>query len=165
MKAMKHLSSEQISKVVAGVCGPEEAQHGRDCGECAAEVTRLTELLSMFRGSMHDWSEKQDHLDTDVARPVRRLHWQPRAWVLAGAVLAIVIAAPVYKDVKDREVKAQAAQEAAAQEVKDAMLMDNVNAQLSRTAPAAMEPLMQLMSPESSANSKEQLKSKNGGLK
>jgi len=58
-------------------------------------------------------------------------------WVLAAAALAAAEAIPIYQDSRDRELKAQ--------EERDAQLLDDVNAQLSRSGPMAMDPLMQLM--------------------
>jgi hypothetical protein len=60
------------------------------------------------------------------------------AWVLAAAALAAAVAIPIYQDSKNEESKAQAE--------RDAQLMEDVNAQLSRSGPMAMDPLMQLMS-------------------
>jgi dihydrodipicolinate synthase/N-acetylneuraminate lyase len=59
------------------------------------------------------------------------------AWVLAAAALAAAVAIPIYQDSRDRELRAQAE--------RDAQLLDDVNAQLSRSGPLAMDSLMQLM--------------------
>jgi hypothetical protein len=74
-------------------------------------------------------------------------------------------AVPVYHDSRDREVKEQAQAEM------DVLLIEKVNAQLSRTAPVAMGPLMQLMivsdsgSDSNPAKRNEPRKNANGGLK
>jgi len=57
--------------------------------------------------------------------------------------LAIAVAVPVYQDVRERELKAQADA--------DYLLIESVQSQLSRSAPMAMQPLMQLMEPVESA--------------
>jgi len=136
---MKHLSPEQISSVVAGIRMPGD-DHIRDCAECALEVERVQNALTLFRGSIRDWSDKLDHSEFHEAvasRKARSPHRAPMAWVLATAALAAAVAIPIYQDSKNQEVKAQA--------LRDAELLNDVNAQLSRRGPLAMDPLMQLM--------------------
>jgi hypothetical protein len=136
---MKHLSSEQISKVTAGIRIPEDA-HVRDCAECAREVERVQGVLAVFRGSIRSWTDTLDHSEfyqVVASRKARSPHRAPMAWVLAAAALAAAVAIPVYQDSKHKEVKAQAE--------RDAQLLDDVDAQLSRRGPLAMDPLMQLM--------------------
>jgi hypothetical protein len=140
---MKHLSSEQISSVVAGIRIPEQA-HVQECSACGQEVERVQNVLTLFRGSVREWTDKLDHSEIPVqeaivshARASLTPHRAPMAWVLAAAALAAAVAIPIYQDSRDRELKAQAE--------RDAQLMDDVNAQLSRSGPMAMDPLMQLM--------------------
>jgi hypothetical protein len=140
---MKHLSPEQISKMVAGIRIPEE-DHARNCVECAREVERVQSVLTLFRGSVRAWTDTLDHSEFPIHEAVasrasgaRSPHRAPMAWVLAAAALAAAVAIPIYQDSKNQELKAQAE--------RDAQLMDDVNAQLSRSGPLAMDPLMQLM--------------------
>jgi hypothetical protein len=136
---MKHLSSEQVSKVAAGIRIPEDT-HVRNCAECAGEVERVQNVLTLFRGSIRAWTDTLDHSEFHEAvascQP-RSPHRAPIAWVLAAAALAAAVAIPVYQDSKAQELRAQAE--------RDAQLLDAVNAQLSRSGPLAMDPLMQLM--------------------
>jgi hypothetical protein len=163
---MKHLSSEQISSVVAGSRIPEE-DHVRNCAECALEVERVQNMLTLFRGSVREWTDKLDHSEfpTSRVRVARPPHRAPMAWVLAAAALAAAVAIPMYQDSRDRELKAQAE--------RDAQLMDDVNAQLSRRGPMAMDPLMQLMvvperisvtDPSKSRGVEIETRQKNGGI-
>jgi len=108
------------------------------------EVERFQNALMLFRGSVREWTDKLDHSEFPVheaivlqARGKRAGHRAPMAWVLAAAAFAAAVAVPMYQDSRDRELKAQAE--------RDAQLMDDVNAQLSRSGPLAMDPLMQLM--------------------
>ena len=64
-------------------------------------------------------------------------HRSPMAWALAAAAFAAAVAIPIYQDSREQEIKAQAE--------RDAQLIEDVNAQLSRRGPLAMDPLMQLM--------------------
>jgi protein TonB len=53
----RHLSSERISKYLAGAATPEESAHARDCAICGAEVARLTSPLALFRSAVRNWSD------------------------------------------------------------------------------------------------------------
>jgi hypothetical protein len=140
---MKHLSPEQISSVVAGIRIPEDA-HISECAECIREVERARNVFTLFRSSVREWTDTLDHsafpvqsaLDLQVRR-YRGTHRTRMAWVFATAALAAAVAIPMYQDSRAQEAKAQAE--------KDSQLLDDVNAQLSRSGPLAMDPLMQLM--------------------
>jgi len=141
---MKHLSSEQISTVVAGF-HVSEAAHIRECAACALEVEHAQNLLALFRSSVREWTDRLDHSEFPVHEAVASRTREtlapgraPMVWVLAAAVLAVAVAIPVYQDSREREVKAQA--------LRDDQLLDDVNAQLSRSGPLAMDPLLRLMS-------------------
>jgi len=141
---MKHLSPEQISKLIAGTDIPEES-HARECSSCTSEVERVREVLAMFRHSVRDWTDKQDHSEIPDcewvlarARPSRRPGTNSLTWVLAAGLLAAIVAVPAYQNSREREAKAQAE--------RDSQLIDAVKLQLSRRGPIAMEPLNQLMS-------------------
>jgi hypothetical protein len=138
---MKHLSSEQISKLTAGVNIPEEA-HIRECAECMAEVDRSREMLSQFGWSMREWTGSQRPHQWAPRAP-RITHRSPVAWALAGVAVAIVVAVPVYRDTRERQIKDQAE--------RDARLIADVNAQLSRQAPAVLQNLMQMMNDSDNA--------------
>jgi hypothetical protein len=134
---MKHMSPEQISSIVAGSSTSEEEQHCCDCPLCASEVARVREVFSLFRSSLRDWTA-QSHPEV---LPVARAHfraWHSLAWALAGTVLAVLIGIPLYQNEQDRQIKIRAEE--------DALLFESVDGQLSRSAPMAMESLMEMMS-------------------
>jgi len=102
---MKHLSSEQVSKVAAGIRIPEDS-HVRNCAECAGEVERVQNVLTLFRGSIRAWTDKLDHSEFHEAvasRRVRSPHRTPMAWVLAATALAAAVAIPMYQDSKNQK--------------------------------------------------------------
>jgi hypothetical protein len=145
---MKHLSSEEISSVVAGISISEEA-HVHECADCAQEVERLANMLSLFRGSVREWTDRLDHSEFPVREAVvsrvrrsRAPHRASMAWVVVAAAFAAAVAIPMYQDSREQEVQAQAKRDA---QLRDAQLMDDVNEQLSRSGPLAMDPLMRLM--------------------
>ncbi|HLQ76453.1 MAG TPA: hypothetical protein VK210_03810 [Terriglobia bacterium] len=145
---MKHLTSVQISKLAAGFFNEfsEEERHCRECPGCAAELERFRGVVSLFRSSVRDWIEKQNQAEFPVvhhaARRSEPIHWQSLTWVLVGTGLALAIAVPVYRDSRDRQIKAQAAE--------DVLLTEDVNEHLARRVPVAMNSLMQLMPVENS---------------
>jgi len=157
---MRHLTSEQISKLVAGSSleFAEENQHCRECPVCAAELARDRNVLSLFRNSVRAWTEKQNHSEFPVVLPAARrsepVHRQSLTWVVVGAGLALAIAVPIYRDARDRQIKTQADQ--------DILLTEDVSAHLARRVPVAMNSLMQLMSVEGSGSAADSTVPNNG---
>jgi len=135
-----HLSLEQISEFLVGNATPEQAQHAANCAECAAELSQLQETLSAFRGSVQHWAKQSGgSVIPDRAYLVneeRFYNVHPLRWALAATAL-IVLAIPVYNDIRNRDRQKQA---------EDVLLLEQVNAHLSRAVPAPMEPLLELLS-------------------
>ena len=138
----QHLSPEQVSEILAGISTPEEEQHVSECIECNQELARFRETLTCFRESVTEWTDRQGGSalpgaafleNRSFALRVRRLRW-----VLVTTSLIVVLAAPLYKYRNDRQQEAQALQ--------DSLLLEEVSAHISRTVPAPMEPLMELLS-------------------
>jgi len=137
-----HLSREQISGILAGIATPEEEQHVSVCIECNLELARFRETLTCFRDSVTEWTDREGGSalpdaafleNRSFALRVRRLRW-----VLVTASLIVLLAVPFYKLRNDQQREAQALQ--------DSLLLEEVNAHISRTVPAPMEPLMELLS-------------------
>jgi hypothetical protein len=127
-----HLSSNQICRWLAGDRGPEEQQHLRICPACRAELEQFENALTGFRSSL----EQSPVPAVGYSRVRQTL---PR-WVLAAAALALLVATPVYWNARQ--------QRAAEQAKSDELLLERIDAGLSRSVPASMEPLMQLISKE-----------------
>ncbi len=143
-----HLSSEQISRCIAGNCTPDADQHLRECPQCAAETSRLKTLLAEFRSSVIARSA----LEKGAEAPER---WAPLehrrrftsgapSWKLAAAALAIAVIVPICKNSGERRRDAAAFQA-------DVQLWEAVNAQVSRSVPMPLEPLMKLVAWEPDA--------------
>jgi hypothetical protein len=141
---ISHLSSKQISKVLVEKATPEETLHADECVECGAELIRLRETLSLFRDSVLGWTrENSDSVAPSVAllnAEKSAYGRRPLRWVLVTSLLILFIAVPLYRNVTDRHRETDAA---------DSLLLEQVNAHLSRAVPAPMEPLMQLLSDSS----------------
>ena len=125
-----HLSSDQICRWLAGDGKAEDQRHLRECAACQAEVEQFHSMLAGFGASVRN-------SPAPAIRRAARHAAMPR-WILAAAALSILIGAPIYWNVRQ--------QRAAEQAKADELLLDRVNAGLSRSVPASMEPLMLLIS-------------------
>jgi hypothetical protein len=65
-------------------------------------------------------------------------------WALVAAALLVLAAVPVYRNVQDRQRQAEIARA-------DALLLEQVDAEVSRAVPRPMEPLVKLVSWDFSA--------------
>ena len=134
-----HLSSEDMGRWVAGERGAEQDRHLRECSLCGAEVARLEGALARFGGAVREWSEAQPGAQVSGAWRADRVAPKGRAvglrWGLAAVALVVLAAIPQWKSMRDRQ-----AAEAAARA--DDILMEQVDAQVSRTVPVTLEPLV-----------------------
>jgi hypothetical protein len=129
-----HLSAEEISLWILGDRAPQRELHVRECAICRREVDRLESALGEFRGAVRGWDVPAPAL----AKP--RLAPRVVRWALAVASLAALALAPVYRH---RQVEAEAARA-------DAILLEQVDTEVSQAVPRPMEPLVQLVSWSSS---------------
>ena len=104
--------------------------------------------LGLFRDSVRHWSDEQVRVFRPLAPtrgsreyPARPL---PVRWALVAATLLILAAVPVYRNVQDRQRQAEIARA-------DALLLEQVDAEVSRAVPRPMEPLVKLVSWDFSA--------------
>jgi anti-sigma factor RsiW len=132
----KHLSSEQVSECILGQPSPTLARHVQDCPMCQAELGNFREALGEFRGAVRAWSNDQANAALDIPAPVS----QPRS--IASHQLAWAVLIAVVCVIASLVVPRHGAENAAAS---DAVLLNQVDAQVSRTAPTSMEPLMKLV--------------------
>ena len=123
----RHLSPEEISRWIAGERDGAWSLHMSECGACAGEAERTRAALEEFRGAVNAW--RVPPMRMKAAR--RRVPMAVR-WVLAAAAAACLAALPpVYKH---------------RQEAADAVLLEEVDAQVSQPVPRPMEPLLPLVS-------------------
>jgi anti-sigma factor RsiW len=133
-----HLSSEQFSECIVGPPGAAAARHLEGCPACRAELANFCEALNEFRGAVRGWSQRE--AQAALAIPARAP--DTRSWIashqfalvllLAAVCILASVAAPWYQ----RHHPATA---------NDAALLNQVDAQISRTAPSSLEPLMKLV--------------------
>ena len=128
---------------ILGRCTPEEQRHARECPECSRELARFHDPVSTFRTVMQNWSDRENAprlADVSVFLSRSRRFANPLwRWAPAGLAIIILSAIPIYI----QQQKLQSELEQATRE--DVLLMDAVNAHLSRTIPAPMEPIMALV--------------------
>jgi len=130
-----------------------------DAAHDAVPNRQLEQALANFRQSVHAWSEAEYRSEAEFSRPrtvaaVPRRAWRPAlAWALGCMVVAGTVSGGIYdhhRAVMERQLAAsriaqqrQLAEQQKAQE--DESLLANVDTDISRSVPAAMEPLAQLM--------------------
>ncbi len=133
-----HLSARQVDEWLIGERPAEVAAHLAQCPHCAAELQQTSEPLALFGSAVRNWSEQIP------ARPIRigadrvGFHWRA---AMACAALLTILAVPAYRY---RAIVPPTAQPVAA--VTDEVLLQQVANGISRSVPAPMEPLAQLMS-------------------
>ncbi|HZI51854.1 MAG TPA: hypothetical protein VFE29_08515 [Terriglobia bacterium] len=132
-----HLSSEQVSEWALGDRRPEVERHLDDCRQCREELTRLQDSLRAFRQSVHDWAAVPASTIVPASRMAGSLRSLPWTWAGVTALAMTFVLLPLYLDVRQAEREAENA--------RDSLLLDQVQARLAQTVPHSMEPLMELM--------------------
>jgi hypothetical protein len=129
----QHLSAERVTAWMMGEQTRGETEHLRECVDCRMEVERLRSSLELFRGSVRGWSEEQRAVTVPQVCSVGKSHgWR---WATAAAAIALVMGAiPVYQQQKRAEMARQ-----------DAMLLEQVDAELSESVARPMQPLSKLV--------------------
>ena len=127
---MTHLSAEQIGQWISGERPAEAELHIAGCRECRARVAGFEDAVAQFRNAV-----------TSVPAPPPA--WRARRTVtwphlLAVAAIALLLLAPLYRE---REARRRAAIER-----QDAQLLQQVDSEISRAVPDAMDPLVKMVS-------------------
>jgi len=137
----QHLSLQRMGQIVAAGATPDEELHLRECPQCHAEAEHLRSALTSFREGLMTHAETyRAPSQLPVARSVRPL-WP--AWMAVATAAMVLIAAPVYRSVREHGRAQQA--------LADARLLDQVDREISEGVPSAMQPLEQLVSWDSSS--------------
>ena len=138
-----HLTEEQISLYIAGYATGELDRHIGGCAQCSATLASFENIIGQFRGFAGDWAGRECPRTPDIATlsgTFRRSRTQSLRWVVAAATLAAIVAAvpalrkSVEPPVGDLE-----------QSRSDEQLLERVNAHLSQSAPASLQPLMEML--------------------
>jgi len=152
-----HLSQDQLSMWILGRSTAEELRHGEECPQCRSELQRFEAPVAAFRSTMLDWS---DRVSAPRIEGVLTVHQRPQAiyklfwrWAAVGTAVLLLTAIPIYRQrqelmqrkANDLETSQLPPIDAPDDANADGVLMDAVNAHLSRTIPAPMEPIMALI--------------------
>jgi hypothetical protein len=151
----KHLSSQQISEWMIGERSPKLAQHLQSCPECAEEVARASAAIGAFGSAVRGWSRQQmAAFQVKPAAEDSQRYWNTGMfrWQVATASMAALLLAaiPVYRH--QHQAPQNTAPAAVAASVNDEALLRDVEAAVSRSVPAPMEPLDKLMAGETSVD-------------
>ena len=152
-----HWSEEEISQWMAEGRDRARASHLDECAVCAAEVARMETALGEFREAVKSWSAAQTpaafwrearvrNASGLVGAPTRRGVPVLR-WAAGMAALIVISAIPVYQH---RQQQARRAEMARA----DAVLLEQVDAEVSQAVPEPMQPLVALVSWNSTTEEK-----------
>ena len=116
-----------MSEYILGQPSPMVAQHIQDCPACRAELVNFREALGEFRGAVRAWSEDQAKPALAIPAAVP----EPRSWTASHQ---LAWAAADCRGVRYRELCYAPARSEKAQPGSDAVLLNQVDAQVSRTA-------------------------------
>ena len=130
-----HLTSQQLSGYLAAKPDPMVDHHVQDCPVCRAQLAAFRQSLAEFRGAVHVWSEQQAGALRSPAPVSGERFWKPAHQFACALAIAAVCAIV--------SVLSWQRQESAAR--RDTMLLDQVDAQVSRSVPSPMEPLLRLV--------------------
>ncbi len=131
-----HLSSEQMAEYIVGYPSPMIAQHLQDCPACRAEVVNFREALGDFRWAVREWSEDQANAALAIPAAVPEPRWWTASHQLAAALLIAAVCLIASFLFPRHSEKASGS---------DAVLLNQVDTQVSRSVPSSMEPLMKLV--------------------
>ena len=137
----RHLSPEDFSEWIIGKPGertPEREQHLRECAECAAELDRIQAPIALLRGAVREWSANEDRGSASIAERISMSRRSGGLWLrlaATAAALAVLIAIGI----EGRNWRA------AGVDREDEILLGQVQTAVSRSVPATMQPVYDLM--------------------
>lgn len=144
-----HLSSESISKWLAGERQAADELHVAGCPECTGKLAHEQELLAAFGESVRGWSAASERAPAAIRTGAAASPLRVAGWAFAMAALAVCVILPIWKDSRDERREAEQAKA-------DALLWEQVDAHISRPAPAAFAPLMELVAWEPAGSEAEE---------
>lgn len=132
-----HLSDEQIAEMLIGAPSAGTDRHLQTCEDCRAQVASLEGVLGNFRSSANQLSGGEYRPIPLPPRP----SFSRLGFTLAAAVLAVIGIVSVQNWQPTKPLPAIL--------LSDVALLIQIDAQVSRGIPEAMEPLSQFLPTES----------------
>jgi hypothetical protein len=135
----RHLTEQQVSAWLIGERPSEVIQHMRSCSACQAEVLLLGTTLMDFRSSVREWT--REHTTPAVIAPPLAIHrplitFNRACLAVIAALACLLLSVSLHRH---NPVPSSSPINA------DRVLMSQVDDEISRTVPTAMEPLLQLV--------------------
>jgi anti-sigma factor RsiW len=145
----QHLSRERISELLIEPQRDDEKEHLVSCAACNAELAELRAAISMFGEAARNWGELQDSRELQLTpRLERKRQWwsgSRAGWGLVAAIVLLVFVwAPIHR-------KHDSQQAATLNAENDAILMQQIDSEVSRRVPAAMDPIAKLISEDTNS--------------
>jgi len=140
----EHLNPEAIDRYLSGERETAVEDHLGECAECRAAVDGIEGTLRQFRACAQAWSESQPlarppaGLSTRAAAGAAEWWVAPARWTAVATTALALAVLPLYRNYSRHQAAVQARA--------DAWLLEQVSADLSRPAPEALEPLIELVS-------------------
>jgi hypothetical protein len=120
-----------------GQPGSVEAEHLEHCAACRAELVNVRQAVGEFRSAVRSWSEQQAQAAMSPVAMVESRSWiASHQFAMALALAAMFLIASVVVPWYENRVHGS---------TNDAALLNQVDAQVSRSAPSSLEPLMKLV--------------------
>ena len=136
-----HLTNEQFNQQLLAESTPWQTRHLSECKECAAKLGLMRDAFVAFRDSVHTWTGRHPGACPPTGlflqRPSGSARRRALRWSFASATLTIAMLAPIYWHSLEKQQRAR--------EAADTLLLEQVNAQLSRSVPASVEPFAGLL--------------------
>ena len=138
----EHLSDREMAQLLAGNGDPRPHVHVAECDACRAERDRLSAAMNEFRGDVQQatarddffWSRQRHSILSSLAeRPTHRLRWAVSVLMAVAALSTALLVAPA------RHAPVALAPVANTNPSDEQLLLE-VQADLDKTAPEALEP-------------------------
>ncbi len=150
-RSKMHLSSKEISRWLVEGPSQESEEHLESCWSCQAKLAEAREPLTAFRTAVVAWSEAQPAAPLRTVAVTSSERHSLQIWLPAGLALAAMVLAGVLFGGGALRVHPSIAQHPpGVSEPDDAVLMEQVDAEVSEAVPDAMAPLTDLVAWDSS---------------
>jgi hypothetical protein len=134
-----HLSSTQLAAWVTGDREALAMDHVASCPVCRNKVEQFESALRDFRSSVREWGEGEFLHQRPAVPPASRAH---RSWRSLTAIAAVCLTAVFVVALFVRRETPISPEPSAHN---DAALLSQIDQEVSRTVPAAMDPLSALV--------------------
>lgn len=132
-----HLTDDQITEWMLGTRDALVSRHLETCAACSLEAEELRRTISGFRDSIHAATQCDDSnwgkLHVAISERASTRDWYPLHWAWAVALVMVLITAIFLTRIPDASQKV-------ATEDADKVLLQDVQSDLSREVPEALEP-------------------------